>query len=378
MFVLPGEPLVEHGPYRWLRHPNYLAVIAELLGFALIVGARWSGIIAMLCFRGAFAPPHPVGRGRARAQPVGGTASRIPPYQMESAAYTSQSHDRTLNSPGLTVCALLLSSGDLPSAQSRNTPADTAANLLKAGQYDEVDKLLRDEKDPRAIAIRARAYIARGRYDDAEKLLTPAAAAAPTSDAALELGLLQIYLGRRDQAARGLNRLVDTLQPKTAMDLLRQAEAARALGEFHDANTFFQEADRAQPKDPVINTAWGELFLEKAEKEQAQKSFQMALEVDANNPAALIGMARLVADVDQPAAMQAVERALKVNPNYVPAYLRVLGRSRSTTANGRTRTRRSTRRSKSIPTASRRARWMPPSHSLKTARPSSIRRRKPS
>jgi cellulose synthase operon protein C len=220
-----------------------------------------------------------------------------------------------------TVCTLLLTSGDLPSAQSRNAPADNAANMLKVGQYDEVDKLLRDEKDPRAIALRARAYVARGRYEDAEKLLTPAAAAAPTSDAALELGLLQIYLGRRDQANRGLNRLVDTLQPRTPADLLRMAQAARALGEFRDANTFFQEADRAQPKDPDINTAWGDLFLEKAEKEQAQKSYQMALEADANNPAALVGMARLIADVDQPAAMQAVERALKINPNYVAAYL---------------------------------------------------------
>jgi tetratricopeptide (TPR) repeat protein len=214
-----------------------------------------------------------------------------------------------------------LTSGDLPSAQSRNTPADNAANLLKVGQYDEVDKLLRDEKDPRAIALRARAYVARGRYEDAEKLLTPAAAAAPTSDAALELGLLQMYLGRRDQAARGLNRLVDTLQPKTPMDLLRMAQAARALGEFRDANTFFQEAERAQPKDPLINIAWGELFLEKKENVEAQKSFQIALEADADNPAALVGMARLVADVDQPAAMQAVERALKINPNYVPGYL---------------------------------------------------------
>src|SRR5215204_3113130 len=50
VFVLPGESLVSHGPYRWLRHPNYLAVIAELLGFALVVGARWSGIIAILGF----------------------------------------------------------------------------------------------------------------------------------------------------------------------------------------------------------------------------------------------------------------------------------------------------------------------------------------
>jgi tetratricopeptide (TPR) repeat protein len=216
---------------------------------------------------------------------------------------------------------LLCTSGTLPAAQTRNTPADNGAQLLKVGQYEDVEKLLRDEKDPRAIAIRARALVARGKYEEAEKLLTPVVTAAPTSDAALELGLLQNYLGRRDQGQRILNRLIDTLQPRTAMDILRMAQAARALGEFQDANSFFRDADRAQPMDAVINTAWGELFLEKAEKENAQKSFEIALEADANDPAAIIGMARLVADVDQPAAVQAVERALKINPNYVPAYL---------------------------------------------------------
>src|SRR5437867_4235791 len=31
VLVLPGAPLVRHGPYRWLRHPNYVAVVIELL-----------------------------------------------------------------------------------------------------------------------------------------------------------------------------------------------------------------------------------------------------------------------------------------------------------------------------------------------------------
>ncbi|PZG13720.1 isoprenylcysteine carboxyl methyltransferase family protein [Nonomuraea aridisoli] len=38
--VVPGMPLVERGPYRWLRHPNYVAVVAE--GIALpLVHAAW-------------------------------------------------------------------------------------------------------------------------------------------------------------------------------------------------------------------------------------------------------------------------------------------------------------------------------------------------
>lgn len=37
--VIPGAPLVARGPYRWLRHPNYVAVVAEGLALPLIHGA---------------------------------------------------------------------------------------------------------------------------------------------------------------------------------------------------------------------------------------------------------------------------------------------------------------------------------------------------
>jgi methyltransferase len=38
--VVPGLPLVTGGPYRWFRHPNYVAVVIE--GFALpLVHSAW-------------------------------------------------------------------------------------------------------------------------------------------------------------------------------------------------------------------------------------------------------------------------------------------------------------------------------------------------
>ena len=43
--MLPYEPLVREGPYRWLHHPNYVAVVAE--GFALpLVHTAWLTAIA--------------------------------------------------------------------------------------------------------------------------------------------------------------------------------------------------------------------------------------------------------------------------------------------------------------------------------------------
>ena len=41
---LPGAPLVRRGPYRWVRHPNYLIVAAEIAVLPLAFGAWWIAI----------------------------------------------------------------------------------------------------------------------------------------------------------------------------------------------------------------------------------------------------------------------------------------------------------------------------------------------
>ena len=50
VIVRPGAPLVTAGPYRWLRHPNYVAVVGELVGVALMSGARVAGPLGTLLF----------------------------------------------------------------------------------------------------------------------------------------------------------------------------------------------------------------------------------------------------------------------------------------------------------------------------------------
>jgi len=40
------QPVVTAGPYRWVRHPNYLAVIVELAAVPLALGAWWTALLA--------------------------------------------------------------------------------------------------------------------------------------------------------------------------------------------------------------------------------------------------------------------------------------------------------------------------------------------
>lgn len=50
VIVVPGATLVSGGPYRVLRHPNYVAVVGELVGAALLTGAWVAGPTATLLF----------------------------------------------------------------------------------------------------------------------------------------------------------------------------------------------------------------------------------------------------------------------------------------------------------------------------------------
>jgi methyltransferase len=49
VIVVPGLPLVTGGPYRWLRHPNYVAVAAEGTALPLVHNAWLTAVAFAVC-----------------------------------------------------------------------------------------------------------------------------------------------------------------------------------------------------------------------------------------------------------------------------------------------------------------------------------------
>lgn len=48
VLVVPGAPLVRTGPYRLLKHPNYLGVVIELLAAPMLFGAWRTALVVSL------------------------------------------------------------------------------------------------------------------------------------------------------------------------------------------------------------------------------------------------------------------------------------------------------------------------------------------
>jgi methyltransferase len=50
VLVPPGSLRTLAGPYRWMRHPNYVAVVGELAGFAVFCQAPIAGTLGVMAF----------------------------------------------------------------------------------------------------------------------------------------------------------------------------------------------------------------------------------------------------------------------------------------------------------------------------------------
>ncbi len=212
---------------------------------------------------------------------------------------------------------------------SRRAPSDLqqATRALVEGRFDDVASLTQklNPQDPAVVTLTARALIARGRYAEAESALRPAAERAPTSDAALELGLLAHMLGRADAQAL-LGRVAGTVTTTNdPYQLARGARALRALGRSQEANAAYRDAASSLTRDPAVQTAWGELFLEKYNRAEALKSFKSALTIDPSYAPALVGVARSLAEDNPPQGISAAHAALKINPSYVDALVFLAG-----------------------------------------------------
>lgn len=241
--------------------------------------------------------------------------------------------------------------------------ADTRRALYE-GRYADVLRDTRSAESPAAVALRVRALLDTGEYDDAIRLL--GGPAGPASSPAVErwLGEALMRVGRLDEAEAAFARAEaggapDALSARvrraeilylrgrtddafdlfdgfidvynsgrqlSADDLLAVATAVSYLGRrtpvlFQDALKAYDEAAAAAPGDPRPLVAIGDLFLAKYNGPEAHAAYRQVLATNGSHPDALLGEARTLEFDGAPGTLTLANDALDTNPNHVAARL---------------------------------------------------------
>ena len=237
---------------------------------------------------------------------------------------------RGLFAAGLVVVLVTLGlvPGTTAQLSRRATPdIERVSRAFLEGRYaeaaEEAGEL--DQLDPDVAALHGKALVAIGQYADAETLLRAAAESAPSSEAALEYGLLLQMLGRSEATA--VLRRVAIGRGRDGTSLAREGRALRALGLMQEANAAYRDAAALAPDDPVVNTGWGELFLDTHNRAEALTSFQAVLKSRPEYPPALLGVALALVQDNPPQAIGAATKALEINQSLVPAHLFLAGQA---------------------------------------------------
>lgn len=221
------------------------------------------------------------------------------------------------------VCLLALVLAPILGAQTGRGTAGSLPEQVRValgrGQAAEARKLV--ESAPANASGRelagALVDVFEGRDDAARKTLEPLARTTPLGDAAVELGLLELRHGRRDEGWKILEPIVANRNFSNEDDYFRLARAARASLEFFLANDAYQRI--AQSKRAEVHSEWGDLWLQRHVEAEALTSYKEALSLDPGWISARVGVARALAELadttpaDVKAAFEAVR---KLAPNH--------------------------------------------------------------
>ncbi|MBM87666.1 MAG: hypothetical protein CMQ41_04755 [Gammaproteobacteria bacterium] len=132
----------------------------------------------------------------------------------------------------------------------------------------------------------------------------------------VQYGSLLQFKGRKREAFEYLDLAIQRYNNGlvyASEDVAMVALASWLMGNYHDANSLFDEATRANPNNLEAHVLWGNLFLEKYNASDAERSYQDALDINSRYVPALVGLARVTGDE------RALQRALAINPNSTSA-----------------------------------------------------------
>ena len=135
IIVVPGEPLVRKGPYRFIPHPNYAVVVGEIAVLPLVFGltAYAAGLLAAQRLPALAAHPHRGSRARRSRASGGRGEDRValgPRGAQALVRWAAESSKRTWERPK--------SSATVSNWVSRSMPSTTAGLSFRPQSVEDV------------------------------------------------------------------------------------------------------------------------------------------------------------------------------------------------------------------------------------------------
>jgi Flp pilus assembly protein TadD len=93
-----------------------------------------------------------------------------------------------------------------------------------------------------------------------------------------------------------------------------RAEGLWGTEQYRDANEAFRAALKQKPDGAEIRDRWGEFFLERFNKEEAEGLFKEALDKKKNDAAAMLGLARVASESYGTQAVEFAQKAAEIDP----------------------------------------------------------------
>ena len=197
------------------------------------------------------------------------------------------------------------------------------------GKYDEAEAAARKAiASPKGAILwnpLGEVLVTRGKLASAESAFVRAQATPDSLIASLNLAVLHYDRGERDRAMKEFDRFIDVYNRSlgndlTSDDLMAVAVACEYLGEndpqlFHDAQKAYDRSTSVDPTNDAAKVRLGELFLQKYDFDDAQKTFEEVLQTNPNDPRALVGAARRLQADGQAGGDSLLRAALAINPD---------------------------------------------------------------
>ncbi|HEV3470204.1 MAG TPA: tetratricopeptide repeat protein [Pyrinomonadaceae bacterium] len=196
------------------------------------------------------------------------------------------------------ACLLLAAAGARAQANDRVAQLERAAALVGSDRLEEAERQLNQilkaaPEEAAALNLLGAVRAKQGRLDEAEAFFSRAVRAdARLTGAHMNLAYLHLLRGRPEKTAAALGEVL-RLEPSNAEAAYRLAWVLLSLGRLDECIDLAEKVRQSQTPSAPLLAVLGDAYLGKGDAGRAEESYRLALEREAANPDAHLGMARV-------------------------------------------------------------------------------------